>query len=313
MKIYTLFFLMLLSCSTTLTQGQSEVKKFENYWVRTNLLELEDLTVAEHKSSVRIWFREHVFELVNDGKPTVTITSYLRNNGNYHLKKAILEDQLSIELLDLLSQNNIFELPQGTKQGIGGFSFVFEIIHEDGYQSFSYWSPSIGDDGNSGKVAALLQHIRQYCNFKKLKQDLINSLPSGKYFDGRSFHVDFIDSNLDNHSSLYQHIAKKLKQELNIDAKTDRDKFPIVRINDCDVFMKDLDKLQLSESVQVQLYNKEEMQKHHLLAPANLRKELVKYEKAVCKTIMGLDYWGSYDDVTAIVAITTQADVQREE
>jgi len=221
-------------------------------------LELKDLRVSSDSLNIRIWQSHEVFTLNYSDYASADYKIYTRND-ELIFKSFNFPDSISKNIMDSLFVANIMNLKNENYKGIDG-SFVFiEISTYSKYKVVSYWSTNSDRTDDCKTDFQILSMLDEAIDTRKLRNEFLNSVPSGNYRWGMtSIRIDrFLDKDVST-TDFYSRVEKEMEQELNITNKTNHWDYPLILVNNKPAMISDLNK-----------YKYKEIAKFEILKPDN--------------------------------------------
>tara|TARA_R110001583_G_scaffold19334_8_gene75740 strand:+ start:829 stop:1701 length:873 start_codon:yes stop_codon:yes gene_type:complete len=266
--MHKLIALLLLSflCLSVQVQAQKTVEVSDNRYDQgfynnissyLKMYHLRDLSQSKDSLCIRIWMSNRIIEISQQDGVNVHVVNHIYHHTGTVIKTNTYDSETARILLDTLLTNGIMNISPDAKFGIDGFLLKFEISTPDKYRVYSYWSPRLTSTGMHKKVAELSALTSRVLNLNNKSHQFRSSLESGGYPLGMSsFWVDrFLPDDIEK-SSLYIAVQTMMKAELGVDETTSSLQFPRIMINNLPVFMRDLNKYDLSEIKKVKLIRK---------------------------------------------------------
>ncbi|WP_338397257.1 hypothetical protein [Persicobacter psychrovividus] len=203
----------------------------------------QDLRVSEDSLSIRVWKTHEVFTISQNNASTSSDCKFHTTNKELVFKSFHFSESVSRSIMDSLLVAGIWNLKDENYRGIDG-SFVFvEISTKSKYKVVSYWSPNSERSNDCKTVVQILKMIDNTIDSKKLRNEFLNSLPSGSYRWGMaSIRIDkFLNKDIAK-TDFYKEAEYKIKQELEITNKTNHWEYPLILIDNEYAKISDLNK-----------------------------------------------------------------------
>lgn len=222
-------------------------------------LQLKDLRTSKDSLNIRIWQTHNVFTINQNSHSAFSDYKIFTTNKELVFRSFNFTENISQKIMDSLSVETIINLKDENYRGIDG-SFVFlEISTGSKYKVVSYWSPNPERSNDCKTVVQTLGVINKTIDSRKLRNEFLNSLPSGSYRWGMtSIRIDrLLDKDVAK-TDFYIRAEKKIEQDLNITDKTNHWDYPLILVNNKPAMISDLN-----------IYNDKEIAKFEVLKPDN--------------------------------------------
>jgi len=194
----------------------------------------------------RIWYRHHVVELRKNGDRVQGIyVPFLIRDKDQQLfyKKFPVPSGQASRLTDTLIKYKPGHLPESTISGIDAGSGYFEIRQNGQYRIQRFGFRNTDEENNVMNLARLARMVFRSFPVDSLDRLFIRSLPPGSYSkDMFSVHVDRFCRDNTQHSTLYREVERILKNEFGLSDNSDPTRFPLIFLNDREVFLCDLNR-----------------------------------------------------------------------
>lgn len=206
-------------------------------------LELKDLRTSKDSLNIRIWQTHEVFTLNRDYDSTLSDYKIYTANKELVFKSFNFAENISQNILDSLLDAKIMTLKNENYRGIDGSLVFIEISTKSNYKVISYWSPNLERSNDCKTVVQILDMLDNSIDSKKLKNNFLNSLPSGNYRWGiTSIRIDrFLNKDITK-SNFYSQAEEKIRMELHITDKTNHWDYPLILIDNKPANISDLNK-----------------------------------------------------------------------
>lgn len=203
-------------------------------------LGLKDLQTSSDSLNIRIWKPPFVFTANYTNTATSSYKVYTRNR-KFVSKPTNFSEKTSQKIINNLLSKQISKLKDDQYRGIDGHFVFIEFSTKSKYKIVSYWSPNSNRSNDNKTVVQILGMLRKETNSSKLIKDFLNSLEPGSYAWGMSnIRLDNFVDEKETKTNFYSQAEEKIKAELNITKKTNRQNYPLILINGKPAKMSDL-------------------------------------------------------------------------
>lgn len=221
----------------------SRIENFvENLPRRLRTFDLPDLRETSDSLTIRFWLPSRVITLNYGANPycneKLNICKYMEDT---EITKNI---DYPIHVLDSLYQKvhslDILQIKDDPARGIGAISSIVEISTPTIYKIVSYFTEST-------ELIELEKNISTVFNAELNTEDrywdFIETLEPGSYGKGPYTHyrIDYFPSDIKK-TNFFVKAEKEIRKEYNITDSTSHTKYPLIRINEEDAFISDLNK-----------------------------------------------------------------------
>lgn len=215
--------------------------------------ELKDLRKSVDSLNVRIWQDHEVFTLNYKDSISSDYKIYTVND-ELVFKSFNFSKNISKKIMDSLLDAKIKNLKNEKYRGIDG-SFVFiEISTRNKYKVVGYWSPRAERSNDCKTVVQILGMLDKSIDSRNLRNEFLNTLPSGDYRWGMtSIKIDrFLDKDISK-SDFYSKAEGKIKMELGISEDTNHWDYPLILVNAKPAMISDLNKYKSRQVAKIEV------------------------------------------------------------